>query len=155
MKLNLKISQSLRDRVLAQDMDCFRNSVMAAVALGPDAVYVEGYVIAVSGHMAIPLVIHHGWVEHDTEIIDPTPIYCNGKTQRRYFPALRYLWRDIHKRIARSQTLPFSGEMTLAKHPESRLAYLQASKLMYGDSFEDAATILRWTEWPEWETVSS
>lgn len=62
---------------------CFFNAFRAVTALSDyqNATYVEGIAVTTAG-----LILEHGWVERDGEIVDPT---INDE-HLVYFPGLRY-----------------------------------------------------------------
>ena len=93
-------------RVRAQYRRCWRNAALAVSHLGPQAFYVEGWVIT---HETPPFVIEHGWCEVDGRIVDPTyPTYPSaGETPNTYFAGSRYEVSEAEAAIERG-VLPFA-----------------------------------------------
>lgn len=152
MILNLLLSRRIGKKIGARDQECFRNSALGTVELGEAAVYVEGWVVTISG-IGLPQPTEHAWVEHEGEIIDPTPVYHDGLSVRRYFPGERYTFRDVSKRIFRNQSLPFVGELGLAHSSEYRKAYLRACRVQFGDRWPAFAAQLKRDQWAEYPEV--
>ncbi len=123
---------------------------MGAISLGSGAVYVEGYVIDKDG---LPIAFEHGWIEHDGEVIDPTPVYCDGEFTRSYFAGVRYTYHEVLGRVSRNQLMPFVGMNGVGDNPGHRLAYMRACKIMYGDQFEEVAVMLRMDKFPEFQQL--
>jgi hypothetical protein len=86
MKKNIDKSKELRKAIRAKPHECFANAWKAIQTQEEykHATYVEGMAVLQS------LVIEHGWVEKDGEIIDPTLATEN----MAYFPGLRFTGRD-------------------------------------------------------------
>jgi hypothetical protein len=130
MKLNVKLSRELAQQVWAEDKDCYRNAVRAVPIL-PGAVYVEGWVITSFG-----LVTEHGWIEHNGEVVDPTPTYAE-QADGKYFPGVRYTLPDLAKLMnRRGAKVPFVFGKNVhgMDNRDYRIAYRDATKAAYGDA---------------------
>jgi hypothetical protein len=86
MNKNIDKSKKLRRAIRAKAKRCYANAWDAIETQEEyrNATYVEG--MAVLDFM----VIEHGWIEHEGEIIDPTLLDANIA----YFPGLRFKGRD-------------------------------------------------------------
>lgn len=110
MNINLELSEKLAEIVEAENKECFKNSILALLALADgglakEPLYIEGCAIAY-------LPEAHAWVESDGEIIDVTYF---GKNERyhhdgnhephepvpscTYFPGKRYSVDEIRSLI--------------------------------------------------------
>src|SRR4051812_5123269 len=100
MSLEKNVAASVRvakDRnVRAKPGQCYANAfrVVLHVPEYAGATYVEGMAVLKSG-----LVIEHGWVEHQGEVIDPTL----PEEPVAYFPGLRF---EGAKGIAKALAIP-------------------------------------------------
>jgi hypothetical protein len=133
--INRKLSEELCDLVGAQNKDCFKNSVLASMAT-PGSFYVEGWAITSFG-----LVVEHGWVEKDGEVIDPTPVYVQNLDNTKYFPGVKYTSKEIMKLFGRKSniTVPIVSSKNGhgMEHPEFRRAYIAATRAAYGEQMAD------------------
>jgi hypothetical protein len=86
MNKNLDKSQKLKKAIRAKAKSCFGNAWDAIETQEEyqNAIYVEGMAVHNS------MVIEHGWIEHEGEIIDPTL----PDAPWVYFPGLRFKGRD-------------------------------------------------------------
>jgi hypothetical protein len=86
MQKNLEKSKKLKKAVRSKAKECYANAWRAIETQEEykDATYVEGMAV-VQG-----LVIEHGWVEHEGEIVDPTLL----EADMAYFPGLRFQGRN-------------------------------------------------------------
>jgi hypothetical protein len=84
LKVNVKLSKKMASIVLAQNRECYLNAIHAQEYM-PEAVYVEGFVRMHD----FPLVIEHGWLELNGEIIDPTPSAIESVDKRTYYAGRR------------------------------------------------------------------
>ncbi len=87
MRVNFALSRQLAEQVKAIPKECWRNAYLALTCL-PTAKYVEGWAITASG-----LMVEHGWLEYEGEIVDPT--FSLGDSREKlqataYFPGVRY-----------------------------------------------------------------
>jgi len=85
MNKNIEKSKKLRKAIRAKASQCYANAWDAIESQEDyqDATYVEGMAV-VNG-----LVLEHGWIEHEGEIVDPTLLEVNIA----YFPGLRFKGR--------------------------------------------------------------
>jgi hypothetical protein len=86
MNKNVDKSKKLRKTIRSKAQQCYANAWDAIETLEEykNATYVEGMAVA-NG-----LVIEHGWIEHGSEIVDPTLLDDNVA----YFPGLRFKGRE-------------------------------------------------------------
>jgi hypothetical protein len=86
VKKNIDKSKKLKKAIRAKAQQCYANAWDAIETQEEyqHATYVEGMAV-VNG-----LVIEHGWIEHEGEIIDPTLLDANVA----YFPGLRFKGRE-------------------------------------------------------------
>ncbi len=86
MRKNFALSEALAKdkRVRARKRQCFKNAfnVVSYCPEFANATYVEGIVVATK----LPLLIEHGWLEIDNQIVDPTLTDAHWT----YFPGLRF-----------------------------------------------------------------
>jgi hypothetical protein len=131
-KLNVALSREVSAQSGAANTDCYRNS-FRAMAFLPGALYVEGWVISSIGH-----VTHHGWLEYEGQVVDPTPLYAE-LAAARYFPGVRYNLAEAIRhasRPGREGTLPFVDRGRFAGVNENaayREARAEACRAAYGD----------------------
>src|ERR1700677_4865163 len=87
MNKNVDKSKKLKKTIRSKSQQCFANAWDAIETLEEykNATYVEGLAV-LEGIM----VIEHGWIEHEGEIIDPTLL----EETMVYFPGLRFKGRD-------------------------------------------------------------
>lgn len=139
LPVNLERSRALGGGLGAEPKQCYLNSFNAANFLGAGAVYVEGWVIKENN----PIVIEHGWVEYEGELLDPTPVF-NGvdAVPARYFVGVRYPQEELHEIARQVRFLPFVGVMSLSVETH-REAYIEATVALYGI---EAARLLH----PKW-----
>lgn len=121
MDLNRKRSRAVAEVIGAANGECWKNALLA-VAVLDEALYVEGWVVT-----DLSLLVEHGWVEADGEIVDPTPAYHAGQRRCRYFPGVRYTLEEAMSGADDSVILP------LAKLdvPAYRAAYSAAHVVAY------------------------
>src|SRR4051812_18711663 len=87
MNKNIDKSKKLRKAIRAQAKQCYANA-WAAIETQEEyrnATYVEGMAV-----LNLMVVIEHGWIEHEGEIIDPTLLDAGIV----YFPGLRFKGRE-------------------------------------------------------------
>lgn len=139
MKINRELSlQTAKQVPRARDKDCYRNAVHATSVLGAGSLYVEGWVVCVSG--GIPLPTEHGWVEYEGSVIDVTPIFLEEGSEYEYFPGVRYDFQMLWERISKpGTTLPLVGLASLSNEPH-REAYFEANRAAFG---EDGVRLLQ------------
>jgi hypothetical protein len=86
MRKNLALCEALAKdkRVMARKRQCFKNAfnVVSYCPEFANATYVEGIVV----RPGLPLIIEHGWLEIDNQIVDPTLTDAH----LTYFPGLRF-----------------------------------------------------------------
>lgn len=86
MRKNFALSEALAKdkRVRARKRQCFKNAfnVVSNCPEFAEATYVEGIVVPAKQ----PLLIEHGWLEIDNQIVDPTLTDAHWT----YFPGLRF-----------------------------------------------------------------
>ena len=106
MRKNFALSEALAKdkRVRARKSQCFKNAfdVIFHCPEFSNATYVEGIVVATK----LSLLIEHGWLEIDNQIVDPTLTDAHWT----YFPGLRF---EGHAGLAKGLRLPKSegGEL--------------------------------------------
>lgn len=104
MKKNVELSRWLGNhkKVKAIPKMCYRNAsrIVQHVPGYEDAAYVEGIAVLDSG-----MLIEHGWVEFQGQIIDPTL----PEVEIAYFPGLRF---EGQRGLAEAQRMPkhFKGD---------------------------------------------
>jgi hypothetical protein len=107
MRKNLALSEALKKdkRVRARKRQCFKNA-SNVVSYCPEfaATYVEGIVV----RPGLPLIVEHGWLEIDNQIVDPTLTDAH----LTYFPGLRF---EGQSGLAKGLRLPKSdgGDLPL------------------------------------------
>jgi hypothetical protein len=97
---NIYESNRTNKLVAARAKQCYNNAfrVVSTLPEYAEATYVEGLVVLPGG-----LLIEHGWVERDGEVIDPTLLY-DGIA---YFPGLRF--RGVRGIAEAMTTIPKPG----------------------------------------------
>lgn len=99
-QINSELSQSLHRWAVPKQ--CWRNAILCLTCLPKETLrahqfyYVEGFLL--SGGL-VPL--EHGWLETDTEIIDPTLL---DERAEDYYSGVLYPARDILKMVRQSWT---------------------------------------------------
>jgi len=80
---NYEESHRLSDLIWSDPNLCYHNSFLVLLDISgyQDATYVEGIAVNEAG-----LMIEHGWIEKDNEVLDPTLPF----EQMTYFPGLRF-----------------------------------------------------------------
>ena len=118
MRFDSETSAAVARRVRAQFRRCWRNAALAVSQLGPDARYVEGWVVTDGLH---PFVIEHGWCEADEGIVDPsyTPYVSTYRPPVAYFAGVRFDAKEVAAAIER-RSLPLVWSRD---DPEHRLAF--------------------------------
>jgi len=93
---NIPESERTKKRIKARAKNCYSNAFRVVTFLPEyaDATYVEGLAVLPSG-----VLIEHGWVAKNGEVIDPT-LTGDGIT---YFPGLRF---EGERGIARAMAIP-------------------------------------------------
>ena len=107
MNVNRELSARLAEKVGAGLKQCFLNAWRALQCEREleGGLYVEGW--AVAGDRG--LVIEHGWLELDGEIIDPTLYDCDVA----YFPALRFDRETAKREVAQRGETMGPGELPI------------------------------------------
>ena len=67
LNLDRELSLQVAKRVRAQFRRCWRNAAIGIRHLGPNAEYVEGWIVV---ERSAPLVVEHGWCEVDGRVIE-------------------------------------------------------------------------------------
>lgn len=112
----------------ARRKECFRNAIMSAAMVGEGAQYVEGYVMDTE----LNFPFHHGWVETNDSIVDPTLILLGDDMSRyKYIPGKRYSAEEALG-LAEDRTLPFAEGYS----PEMRGAIEVAMQYVTGPDVE-------------------
>ncbi len=106
MRFDSETSAAVARRVRAQFRRCWRNAALAVSHLGPDARYVEGWIVT-DGRS--PFVIEHGWCEAAGRVIDPsyTPYVSRYRPPVGYYAGMRFDAREIATAIER-RSLPLA-----------------------------------------------
>ena len=102
-EINHQRSQEAAKLVDAQAKACWRNAILAQQHF-PEATYIEGWVVIPEG-----IVLEHGWLELDLEIVDPTFVSRleNDADSPVYFPGLQYTLQEVSDELAeRNGELP-------------------------------------------------
>lgn len=99
MRVNVERSIEVGRRIQAEPKECWKNSILAIMSIDEleNATYCEGVVTFLG------IVIEHGWLELNDEIIDPTWYLIRDEEddQVRYFQGERYTKTDIEVAIDR------------------------------------------------------
>lgn len=148
-ELNVSRSQEIRDRIRARNKECFHNAFSGLAHVGTRNVfYVEGWAVNLS---SIPIPVEHAWIEDQVhnEIIDPTPVWCDGQGERLYFAGVRYTLKEVVMKVRDPEvTLPLVGINGLT-NSAYRSAYLKASRIIYGDQWPQVKEMFGWDKWEE------
>lgn len=123
-------SAELSERCRAVIKECYKNSVLALPLVMTDepAEYVEGYVIDTD----IGFPFEHGWIETETEILDPTLIKLDDDLSRYvYVPASRFTYAEIMDEFdVDGMMLP----ITDMRSPNQQQAFLAAMEYLGADT---------------------
>lgn len=121
MRKNQPLADELAGRVQPHAKACYRNSVLALFAYrgNAEACYVEGLVAIAGG----TLLIEHGWLMIDGEIVDVTMDDCPPCA---YHPIVGYSRDQVQRRVSTHQRLPF-----FASSKAGRGALLEAQLRLY------------------------
>jgi hypothetical protein len=142
MHKNVEKSHKLQKAIRAKNQQCYAN-VWKAIETqeeNKNATYVEGMAV-LNG-----LVLEHGWIEHEGEIIDPTWDDSDGDDVA-YFPGLRFHGRDglnstwrIPGVLATGEKLPIFYRFGWGgvKSPEFAEAKIQAYRFAGMDAVADS-----------------
>ena len=117
-------SKLVSDLIRAQNKQCYRNSMLGAIAI--DGEYVEGVVM-----LEVGIVIEHAWIVKGQTIIEPTPAMQVGK-KNVYFPGPRLSSSEV---LAKHTETP--SFFNYRNSPEYRKAYVAAYRHTYGDDVAD------------------
>jgi hypothetical protein len=114
VNLDSQTSAAVARRVRAQFRRCWRNAALAVSHLGPNANYVEGWVVTNGSQ---PFVIEHGWCEADGGIVDPsyTPYVSTHRPPVAYFAGMRFNAKEAAAAIER-RNLPIVWSRTDDDH---------------------------------------
>src|SRR5262245_51861164 len=128
MEHDLVLAQKLAEKVLAQNKECWRNSVLAFTELAPadraETYYVEGILLILEGK----LPIEHGWLEVRGKIVDvtnyaPQPYFSEPTF---YHAVHRYRFDQIWDNLNGYETLP------LYTHQRDRFNEMVAALYSFG-----------------------
>ncbi|MCP4456095.1 MAG: hypothetical protein GY809_31955 [Planctomycetes bacterium] len=135
-------SKRLCEMIRAENGDCYKNALMAAMCLNTGererAEYVEGWAWVAGG-----MILHnHGWLELDQRVLDPTPAWWDedfhenpNREDNRYYGVRRYnAWEVIERTMAEDDvTLPLDRDFQNECIPKDCLEiYVQANADCYG-----------------------
>lgn len=120
---------------------CWNNALDVVMRERPDAIYVEGWVVNKFG-----MVVEHGWVEADGEILEVTPVYLETEGQDAYFSGMRYKLEDIASVITEHEEVapPFVRLLDGSGfgHYQYRQAYRRATLHAFRDNRKAADMFL-------------
>lgn len=109
--------------VFGAKKQCWKNAVtLLLVELQDTHQYVEGFLRLDGG-----LFIEHGWLQNDTEIIDPTNVDAPAD---RYVPGIIYSTQDVCEYAMRYDT-PFVD--SVLRGTDQRLQYADIYRKLIGD----------------------
>ncbi len=126
--VNWERSGEIADLLCLEKRQCYKNAVIALCSL--EALQAEGFVY-VEGYVFDFVAMHHGWLQNDREILDPTLVLSRRPEHPVYFfAAVTYTAKEV-KRLATRYETPYvnrdgHGGHSIAAYVEAENAAMDA-----------------------------